>query len=192
MNKHQWNFNQNKKKIIQEDVSENIVCEKAAILFRGRWVNLLPMVSSVSSLPSHFFCIICRCFSGFATSYPCGIWYHDDVIKWKHFPRYWPFVRGIHRFPVNSPHKGQWRGALMFSLICPRINNWVNNGEAGHFRRHRAHYVVTVMPSPLTSCFLAVLPLCLKLRSVIIFCIVKRTFCICSHVLTTYLRILLP
>ena len=44
--------------------------------------------------------------------------YHDDVIKWKHFPRYWPFVRGIHRSPVNSPDKGQWRGALMFSLIC--------------------------------------------------------------------------
>ena len=43
---------------------------------------------------------------------------YDDVIKWKHFPRYWPFVRGIHRPPVNSPHKGQWRGALMFSLIC--------------------------------------------------------------------------
>ena len=43
---------------------------------------------------------------------------HDDVIKWKHFPRNWPFVRGIHRSPVNSPHKGQWRRALMFSLIC--------------------------------------------------------------------------
>ena len=43
---------------------------------------------------------------------------HDDIIKWKHFPLYWPFVRGIHRWPVNSPHKGQWRGALMFSLIC--------------------------------------------------------------------------
>ena len=43
---------------------------------------------------------------------------HDDVIKWEHFPRYWPFVRGIHRSPVNSPHKGQWRGALMLSLIC--------------------------------------------------------------------------
>ena len=42
---------------------------------------------------------------------------HDDVIKWKYFPRYWSFVRGIHRPPVNSPHKGQWRGALMFSLI---------------------------------------------------------------------------
>ena len=37
---------------------------------------------------------------------------HDDVIKWKHFPRYWPFVRGIHRSPVNSPHKGRWRKAL--------------------------------------------------------------------------------
>ena len=43
---------------------------------------------------------------------------HDDVIKWRHFPRYWPFVRGIHRSPVNSPHKGQWHRALMFSLIC--------------------------------------------------------------------------
>ena len=63
--------------------------------------------------------------------YPREIWvnepYHDDVIKWKHFPRYWPFVRGIHRSPVNSPHKGQWRGALMFTLICARINGWVNN-----------------------------------------------------------------
>ena len=27
----------------------------------------------------------------------------------------------------NSPHKGQWRGALIFSLICARINGWVNN-----------------------------------------------------------------
>ena len=44
--------------------------------------------------------------------------HHDDVIKWKHFPHHWPFVRGIHQSPVNSPHKGQWRGALMLSLIC--------------------------------------------------------------------------
>ena len=43
---------------------------------------------------------------------------HDDVIIWKHFPRYWPFVREIHRSPVNSPHKRQWRGPSMFSLIC--------------------------------------------------------------------------
>ena len=72
---------------------------------------------------------------------------HDDVIKWKHFPRYWPFVRGIPRSPVNSPHKGQWRGALMFSLICARINDWVNNREAGDLRRYRTHYDVIVMSS---------------------------------------------
>ena len=70
---------------------------------------------------------------------------HDDVIKWKHFPRHWPLVWGNHRSPVNSPHKGQWRGTLMFSLICARINGWVNNGEAGDLRRHRAHYDVIVM-----------------------------------------------
>ena len=75
----------------------------------------------------------------------CGKRLHDDVIKWKHFPRYWPFVRGIHRGPVNSPHKGQWRGALMFSLICVRINGWVNNREVGDLRRHHAHYDVIVM-----------------------------------------------
>ena len=46
------------------------------------------------------------------------------------------FVRWIQRSPVNSPHKGQWRGALLFSLICSWINGWVNNGEAGDFRRH--------------------------------------------------------
>ena len=58
------------------------------------------------------------------------------VIKWKYFPRYWPFVWGIHRSPVNSPHNGQWRGASVFSLMCDWISGWVNN---------RAHYDVTVM-----------------------------------------------
>ena len=47
--------------------------------------------------------------------------------------------------PVNSPHKGQWRGALMFFLICAWINDWVNNREAGDLRRHRGHYDVSVM-----------------------------------------------
>ena len=77
---------------------------------------------------------------------------HDDVIKWKHFPRNWPFVRGIHRYPVNSPHKGQWRGALMFSVICVWINDWVNNREAGDLRRYRAHYDVIVMSRLYRSC----------------------------------------
>ena len=49
---------------------------------------------------------------------------HDDVIKWKHFPRYWPIVRGIHRSTVNSPHKGQWHGALIFSLKRLSKQSW--------------------------------------------------------------------
>ena len=71
--------------------------------------------------------------------------FHDDVIKWKPFPRYWPFVRGIHRSPMNSPQKGQWRGALMFSLMCVWINGWVNNDNVGDLRRYRVHCDVTVM-----------------------------------------------
>ena len=70
---------------------------------------------------------------------------HDDVTKWKHFPRYWPFLRGILWWPVDSPHNGQWRGAMMFSLICAWINGWFHNRDAGDFRRHRSHYDVTVM-----------------------------------------------
>ena len=51
-----------------------------------------------------------------------------------------------HNTMMNSPHKGQWRWALMFSLICTWINRWVNNREAGDLRRHRAHYDVIVLP----------------------------------------------
>ena len=72
---------------------------------------------------------------------------HDDVIKWKHFPRYWPFVWGIHRSAVDSLQKGQWRETLMFSLICAWTNGWVNNRDAGELRRHSAHYDVIVMGS---------------------------------------------
>ena len=42
--------------------------------------------------------------------------------------------------PVNSPHKGQWQGALIYSFICTWINGSVNNREAGDLRHHRAHY----------------------------------------------------
>ena len=46
----------------------------------------------------------------------------------------------------NSPFpKGQWRGALMFTLISARINGWVNNREAGDLRRYRTHSDVIAM-----------------------------------------------
>ena len=56
---------------------------------------------------------------------------HDDVIKWKHFPRNWPFVRGIHRSPVTSPHKGQWRRALMFVFFYLRLNKRLSKQSWG-------------------------------------------------------------
>ena len=70
---------------------------------------------------------------------------HDDVIKWKIF-RVTGHLCGQltgHRWIPRT--KGQWRGALMFSLIFAWINGWVNNREAGDLRRFRAHYDVTVM-----------------------------------------------
>ena len=49
--------------------------------------------------------------------------------------------------PVTGefPHKGQWRGALIFPLICAWTNGWVNNRDASDLIRHRAHYDFTVM-----------------------------------------------
>ena len=44
--------------------------------------------------------------------YLCNKVHHDDMIPWKHFHYYWPFVRRIHGSPVNSIHKGplMWKG----------------------------------------------------------------------------------
>ena len=74
---------------------------------------------------------------------------NEDVCKtwWRHqmetFSALLAFCAG--NSPVNSPHKGQWRGALMFLLICAWIHGCANNCGAGNSRRHRAHYDVTVM-----------------------------------------------
>ena len=70
---------------------------------------------------------------------------HNGVIKWKHSELLLAIVRGIHRSPADFPHKGQWRGALKFSLICAWTNGWASNRDAGDLRRHRAHYDTTVM-----------------------------------------------
>ena len=74
---------------------------------------------------------------------------HVTTSWWRHqmgtFSALLAICAGNSRSPVNSPHKGQWRRALMFSLICVWINNWVNNSEAGDLRPYRAHYDVTVM-----------------------------------------------
>ena len=74
-------------------------------------------------------------------------WIHcrDDIIKWQHLPGYWFLVRGINQSPVGSSHKGQWHGALMFSLIYTWTNGWANNGDTGDLRCNHAQYDVTEM-----------------------------------------------
>ena len=66
---------------------------------------------------------------------------HDGVIKWKHFPRYWPFVRS----PVDSPHEGQWREALLISLICAWTIGWANTRYADDLICNHAHYDTIVI-----------------------------------------------
>ena len=74
---------------------------------------------------------------------------HLSITWWRHqmetFSALLVLCAGIHRSPVNSPHKGQWRGAFMFSLICTWINGWVNSREAGDLRCYCAHYDVTII-----------------------------------------------
>ena len=69
-----------------------------------------------------------------------GLCFHDDVIKWKHFH-------------VTGPLCGELTGPgeLTFSLICARINGWVNNSKAGNLRRYRTHYDVIVMQQQFIS-----------------------------------------
>ena len=86
----------------------------------------------------------------------CLAYTNSRVSWWRHqmetFSALLTICAGNSPVPVNSPHKGQWRGALVFSLICVWINGWVNNREAGDLRRYRAHYDVTVMSCDLRRC----------------------------------------
>ena len=72
---------------------------------------------------------------------PChDIIMHDDDIKWNHFPRYWSFERWIYRPLVNSPHKGQWRGALTFFLsVSEQTNCWVTRQIWGIWKLRPAY-----------------------------------------------------
>ena len=65
----------------------------------------------------------CLRFSSRSWQIKCCIkwWCH----AWKRFPRYWPFVWGIHRSPVHSPHKGSATGASVF-FFCISLNKRLN------------------------------------------------------------------
>ena len=83
---------------------------------------------------------ICSCASDIAERYES--WWRHQM---ETFSALLALFAGNSPVPVNSPHKGQWRGALMFSFVCAWINDWVNNREAGDLRCHRGHYDVNVM-----------------------------------------------
>ena len=87
---------------------------------------------------------------------------HDDVIRWKHFPRYWHFTRGIHRspkllkltrigiqkcisLPASSVNQRPVTRSFDVSLTCAWTNGSANNWGASDLRRHCAHCDVSVM-----------------------------------------------
>ena len=74
-------------------------------------------------------------------------WWRHQMETFSTFSALLAFVRGIDRWPVDSPHRGHWRWALMFSLIWAWTNGWANDQDAGDLKRHPAHYDVTVMSS---------------------------------------------
>ena len=108
---------------------------RAGCRFRIYWTRIWSYLGQQMSLA-------CRKLTAELHVFPRTLRVHDDVIKWKHFPSYWTLMWEIHRSPVNSPHKAQWRG--MFSLICAWTHGWVNNWDAGDLRRHHAHHNVIV------------------------------------------------
>ena len=116
------------------------------IVCPGKMISHKPVMRRLIFLLARTRCWITNQDPGFETLQI--MWHHsshDDVIECKHLSRYWTFLREIHRSSVNSPRKGQWRGALMFSLICGWTNGWANHQDAADLIHHRANYDVTVV-----------------------------------------------
>ena len=102
------------------------VCIFVNVMCATEKINTYVMADEMSYVVYGAISVIVECVT-FSLTYINLFAEHDDLIKWKHCPRYWPFVWGIRRSPVNPPHKGQWCGTLMFSLIFAWINGWVSN-----------------------------------------------------------------
>ena len=102
--------------------------------------NILPCFMLILCCIAWVVVLLCRIRLFFYWIYAQCTWSEMTEIKLFNQSCYWPFVRGIHRWPVASPHKGQWRGALMFSLICAWTNDWPKTGNTDDLRCHRVHY----------------------------------------------------
>ena len=68
----------------QMDISQR---EKPAnVIAVAPYPALMPFL--LSCCPRYFVCVC-----------------HGDIITWQRLPYYWPFARGIHRWPIYPPHK---------------------------------------------------------------------------------------
>ena len=112
---------------LKKNASENIVCEMAVILSRGRWVDVVVSTGARASADTTSINTISR-----QTGPTLSAW-------WRHQIHTFSALLAICRIKSSDAE------LLMFSLICARINGWVNNRETGDLRRHHAHYDVTVM-----------------------------------------------
>ena len=110
-----------------------------AYIFQGYFAgNMSLTIAQILQTLDILWSNITRCW----TQYERKTWWRHQM---ETFSALLDLCAGNSPVPVNSPHKGQRRGTLMFSLICARINDRVNNREAGDLRRHRGHYDVIVM-----------------------------------------------
>ena len=69
---------------------------------------LSPWGCSYHNILKYIFMKECKSI-GSTNAFSSVVWIHflgwqDDVIRWKHFPHYWPFVQEIHRSLVYTPH----------------------------------------------------------------------------------------
>ena len=111
------------------------------IVFNGEWFQL-PVPSQIWQILENV--ILFACFLNENQHRKC---LNKLVLENQHRPCLNKLVLETaphQNIPQNGPRwiprtKGQWRGALMFSLICVWINSWVNNREAGDLRCHMMH-----------------------------------------------------
>ena len=83
-----------------------------------RYTDVIFLLGSGTEMKAHKI-VLCAASSFFASLINANLQskvIHDDVIKWKYFPRYWPFVWGIHRSPVNSPREVKRSFDVFFDL----------------------------------------------------------------------------
>ena len=113
-------------------------------IYRWSWLSCYLFLSDIFNYRLH------GCFAGGDMLTPCQ--WKCPIPKrnktwWRHqmetFSALLAICAGNSPVPGEFPAQRLW--ALIFSLICVWINDWVSNREAGDLRRYRAHYDVIVM-----------------------------------------------